>query len=420
MAQHPLKRARIALLLTVLAWSPPASARGDGVASTATEAATQTIPDLFAELVALGPAVPGRPARAPGGARESVSAALAGQPLDALRAFLRAEVAADGGALERAVALELLARVGNAADLPLALDLARTPAGATEAPPQTALEQTVVELLRRDARALEQLGGLLRFAPESLRPPLVRAAGSVPSAASLQLLTELLDDAQLRVLALTQAGRVLAAGVRPPDERLVVRIERLLSGGGTVEQREAAVVLGKLGDFESVPDLIGLLEHGDRGVRENALWSLRQITGLKVGGNPKRWRGWYDAELGWWRAEAQRVFRLLHSGDQAQMVAAINEIAGRRYLRHDLARELTAALDSPSPEVLRMTCAALACLGSPTAVPELRARRDHPNAEVRRAVDRALAALTGEQPLTGPGGRPADPLADLDGPPPGE
>jgi hypothetical protein len=58
-------------------------------------------------------------------------------------------------------------------------------------------------------------------------------------------------------------------------------------------RRKASLVLGRLEDSESIPDLIEALGDEDHGYASNARWALEQITGEQLAADPELWSAWW-------------------------------------------------------------------------------------------------------------------------------
>jgi len=305
----------------------------------------------------------------------------------------------------RLVGLAVLARSGRARDLGLACDLA----GARE-PGETPGEQVVLQLersaraiLERDESAFAALRRVLADVGPAPRAALVNAVGATRSAPGLDLLSDLLGCyAGLDGPVLAQIARCAAALGPPFEWGLCLRVRAFLSFPDPGLRRAAALALGRMEDFESAPELIELLAGEERGVRDDALWALRRISGRRLGPDVERWTAWYDGEIRWWRVEAPRLLGDVAGGCEPEAVRALSLIARRRLFRHELARELIDTVDPTKPDIVRVTCSALQSLRSPVAVPGLTRLLGHEDAGVRLQAQRALDAIAGgESPGAG-------------------
>jgi hypothetical protein len=92
-------------------------------------------------------------------------------------------------------------------------------------------------------------------------------------------------------------------------------------------RRKVVLLLGHLHDVEAVPELIDLLKEEDRGLVENTTWALREITGLRLDGDPGLWTDW------WERGGAGELAKRAEAGEAADEGAV-----------------LSAAVDGPAPD----------------------------------------------------------------------
>ena len=87
------------------------------------------------------------------------------------------------------------------------------------------------------------------------------------------------------------AMRALGASGRAEDGEEAVEA---LEGNDETLRKEACLFLGKMKHGPAIPKLIAALKDEDESVGENALWSLRQITGQTYGLQPQRWQDWWE------------------------------------------------------------------------------------------------------------------------------
>jgi len=301
----------------------------------------------------------------------------------------------------RQVSLTIIRRVGDA-DLwepayALAFDEAQEQPLKTLQP---ALREATESILERDAReALETLDQMFDGLHPRLRLDLVRALGSQAHPDSIDVLAGFLDrDANLEVTLLSQLSRVAGAVDVLPSTQARMRVRLRLTATGAAVRREAAAVLGRFNDYESVQDLIELLDDPDRGVRGNAHWSLRHITGKPLDDTSKLWVRWFEAESEWWREKAPDLLDQLGSSQTAEIVGALNQIGRKRLFRDELATEVELLLTHEDPEVIRMACSVLTSLKSRVPLPGLVRLLEHPVEAVRESAQLALNRITGKRP----------------------
>ena len=161
--------------------------------------------------------------------------------------------------------------------------------------------------------------------------------------AAVALLTRLGDPATLARLAArihdedaqvaAEAREALAAARGTPAfPPLVADLRRALASGRPAKAIPAARALGRLGDADSVPELIHLLDHGGE-LASASSDALSRITLQRLGSDPARWIAWWRE----WRA-APRASWLLQALDSPD-----------RDLRKLAANELRRAGDPPVP-----------------------------------------------------------------------
>jgi HEAT repeat protein len=214
--------------------------------------------------------------------------------------------------------------------------------------------------------------------------------------AAVEALAQLLGvQPELDLLLLAELGRCASGQAPPFDSAVGSRVRGFLHAPSVELVREAAQACGRLEDAEALPELVELLGHENRGVRRNAHWSLRKITGVSFAEDPRAWGAWLLSEERWWDERAPELLLGLGDPDLAHALAAVQELARRRAPRHPLAREMVRALAHEEREVRRLACVALGQFRSRTAVPDLLAALEDPEADVRMAALRALRSITG-------------------------
>jgi HEAT repeat protein len=340
--------------------------------------------------------------------RQALFDALKRMPV-ASRACLQQQCESNPPLEVRVKAIEVLGRIGDAMDLRLLLDFVRPKVSV--AAPQASSEALIDELsfdlafvlrdsleriLDRDARGYVQLEAQFAKVPASLRPLLVQAISSRESLAGLSVLARLLGDhAELDASLLTGISRCSSRLAPPFDSAVNDAVRRTLDASSPELLRDAAMASGRLEDSEAIPHLIGLLSHQDRDVRESAHWALCKISGLSFAADAKAWTPWLQAEQSWWQESAADLLSELESADRARALALVQQLARRRYPRHQLAAELTRGLAHPDATVRCLTCVALGQMQSRSAVAALLLRLEDSEDAVREQAHRALRAITG-------------------------
>ncbi|HVS08550.1 MAG TPA: HEAT repeat domain-containing protein [Planctomycetota bacterium] len=316
--------------------------------------------------------------------------------IDACRPLLAVRARASQTA--RRAVLGVLEIGGGAQDLRLAAAAAQAEReGAEPDPVALALLERAARaiVLREGKRGCDALRAVYDEAGLELKLRWIRALGDVGSQPALELLGSWVGRPDEPSLVLVQEISRAAARLEPPfDASLRAAVRTCLSDGSPALRREAALAVGRLGDDESLPLLVALLE-GESGPRRNAWWALKAITGRSFREDARPWSRWVAAEQAWWRDRSGTVLAELRSADEAVVAAAVQEIAAHRYRRHELALELSAIAGEGSADRARLVCSALVQLGSPLARKGLEACLEHEDAGVRQRAAAALRSMGG-------------------------
>jgi hypothetical protein len=322
--------------------------------------------------------------------------------IDACRPLLAVRARAGQPPAARRAVLGVLEIGGEARDLRLAAAAAQAEGtgGEPDALALALLERTARAVVAREGkRGCDALRAVYDEAGLELKPRWIRALGDVGSQPALELLGSWVGRPDEPSLVLVQEISRAAARLEPPfDASLRASVRACLSDGSPALRREAALAVGRLGDDESLPLLVALME-GESGPRRNAWWALKAITGRSFREDARPWSRWVAAEQAWWRDRSGAVLAELRSADEAVVAAAVQEIATHRYRRHELALELSAIAGEGGADRARLVCSALVQLGSPVARKGLEACLEHEDAGVRQ---RAAAGL---RTMGGTGGR---------------
>jgi HEAT repeat protein len=316
--------------------------------------------------------------------------------IDACRPLLAVRARASQTA--RRAVLGVLEIGGEAQDLRLAAAAAQAEREGAEPDPVALvlLERTArAVVLREGKRGCDALRAVYDEAGEELKPRWIRALGDVGSQHALELLGTWVGRPDEPSLVLVQEISRAAARLEPPfDASLRASVRACLSDGSPALRREAALAAGRLGDDESLPLLVALLE-GESGPRRNAWWALKAITGRSFREDARPWSRWVAEEQAWWGDRSGSVLAELHSADEAVVAAAVQEIATHRYRRHELALELSAIAGEGGADRARLVCSALVQLGSPVARKGLEACLEHEDADVRQRAAAGLRSMGG-------------------------
>ncbi len=294
-------------------------------------------------------------------------------------------------------ALTILRELGDHDDVKTLLEIVAPAPDATELHPVTArtLRSCLGQVLERDERAYMMIERQYERVHDALAPTLIATVGDRRSLPGLGVLLNWLDHGRVHErLVLSHINRTAAKLEPVLSDHSLMRVRLLLGSADEAVRREAALAVGRLNDFDSLPELIEMMQVDTRPVRANAHWSLKHMT--KLGMRPNRWIGWYQAECSWWRDDAPALLNTLSLNSPADLVPAINEISHHRLYRRELAIELIQLLHHPDPSIVRLTCSALECLQSKTAAKAIVPLVDHPDEAVRDQACAALRKITGK------------------------
>jgi hypothetical protein len=301
-----------------------------------------------------------------------------------------------GGVRQRYAAIGCLGVVGRANDLLQLFDLAFTQE-------ETALDERLARALRRavtalvshDPRAFEQLVALRRITRPELLPVLVASVGAAKDPRGLAYLSEVAYwHEDLIVEVMSHVPLLGPCGDEVVDAAVKVRMRPYLDETRPGPCRAAIVALTAMGDDDSIGALIGLLTSESAGLRENAHWGLKQLTGLGLSSAPEVWTRWHQGELYWLVREKPRAFQLLRERNPATATDALREILLHPLARHELAAALPDLLKSPWPALRMLACRTLEDLEAKTAIGRLVWALEDPEPDVAQAAHAALRTLT--------------------------
>lgn len=328
---------------------------------------------------------------------EALLAWLAGLPPGELRRVLEA-LALEGAFLDREVGVRALERAGAGSDLSLLVRLARpeTPLEARRAPRRC--EAAVDAMVRREPPLLIDLREAFQEAHPALQPSILRAAPACPE--GLTAFASLLGlRPEADVLVLTAIERAAKRAPEAPDRRLTGEVLRLASTSDVAASVAAIGALEALDDAESVPLLVGLLDHPNGGVRQRAERALVALTGQHLA-SPEEWDAWCQGEEEWWCARGADCLTRLGIARDAEVVALLRELGRHRLYRHAIAPAIVGELEVRGADVAAYGAAVLGNLGSRTAVPALsRLALEQEDPTASRALSAALARLGVADPL---------------------
>lgn len=297
-----------------------------------------------------------------------------------------------------AAALRGLGAVGVDRDLELILDQRFERDAELEPWLAEAFQKGLAGILRRDPDAMPFLTLRWRNVDPALLSPLVSALGEAGDPRGVEILGDVITWHSH--LASAAVGQLRRLGPHPSpevNEEIANDLRPALDAWSSSPGDLRAVILaiGELQDFHSIPVLIELMRDEASGLRANALWALRRMTGMTLGEDPDFWSDWYEAEQAWFLDERSRVRSQLELSDPAQVARALRDYSSHRMFRHELAEDLATVLWRDETHLRTLACSVLAQLGSPRPVRDLVALLEESQEEVREAAHGALMAITG-------------------------
>jgi HEAT repeat protein len=315
-------------------------------------------------LVAMGPRVADELLRAGGDVADPRQQEVVARTLSRLRdarldTYLLHVLGTARDAAARAAALRLL---GDHGEVKALLALARN---LGEFPPEAKDEasEAVTEMLRRHSgpEAYRSVSGLLEDVSGEGLGRLLSCIADAGSPFGLKIFEKQLGKSSARDLAVLVALSRLSSGPRDPE--LAMRARGLLKSPDRSIARAAVLAVGALGDSQSVEHLIAFLAGEDSGIRENALWSLRKITGLQLTTDAMLWRSWYVDERAWWSTEGRKLLSELDTNDPERVTRAILVLSQRKLYKERVAEHLERLMQHETEEVRESAEDALVRMG---------------------------------------------------------
>lgn len=315
---------------------------------------------------------------------------------------IEARLALAPGPRERLAGIYVYAAVGQGAQLGRVIELSLPPE--PDAPPperlpkdtEKAVREAFARILSRDPRAYRSMRTTLERAPACLHRPIVFALGDTRDPCGIEPLALVLAfHEDLAPLIIGQARLLGRSADETANRVLASEVRRYLDSERVELACAAARSVGELGDDESVPKLLAMLESPLKPVVDSAHWALRRLSGLTLPALPGPWRASLSSDQLWWDTEATEMLDTLVNGTQPERLAAVGSLGGRPWRRADLAREVVATLEDPDEAVRLKACAVLAQLSSPAATEGLLGALGDTSDAVAQAAHKALVAIHG-------------------------
>lgn len=244
-------------------------------------------------------------------------------------------------------------RAGYAEDLPLALYAAGLD---RDGVCHASLETTLLCILLRDSAGFGTIDSTIPGVSVELRSIVVRAVEQTKKPAAAVLLARwIASRREMRSECLPHLARLSLSLDKPLSPDVIGPVRALVEDGDETIVREAVLCAGRLGDTDVVPALIRCLKEGEFGLRMDALWALRSISGLKFSEDPAEWTRWFEAESRFWADESRDSFARLVAGSKAEKMATLCAVSKLYGWRERIVAEITIALDDADTDVALLT-----------------------------------------------------------------
>jgi hypothetical protein len=264
---------------------------------------------------------------------------------------------------------------------------------------QLELERAVAAGLARDPACAVELGASVDTLPAELLPAVARGIGRTLRPAGVSLLERLLG----RSVELDQVVLAELAGVDLRDRQalrghLAARLRPYLAHADPRLRKQAALSLGRLHDFASVPRLIALL--ADQGApAQAALHALQLVADDAERVEAGRWQEWHRTESAWLETVLPLLEPEVRAMNPRRPAAALRELERHAHLRDEIAPLVVAALGHADPAVAQRACALAARGRCDAALAALLRLLEHGGESVRPGAHAALCSISG---LDGP------------------
>jgi hypothetical protein len=243
--------------------------------------------------------------------------------------------------------------------------LLHTAALDTDSTTRIHVERAITDILARDVAGFTVLDGLIGMVPADLRGPVATGVELTKKNEAAVLLSRWIGtNRDMRIVALPHLARLALALDKPIADEVLLPVRALLDQSEGECLPDAIVCAGRLNDYAAVPQLTHWLRDGDAGVKADALWSLRQISGLVLDEDPVLWQAWYAGESTWWEHDSRLAFDNLRSGTRIEKVEALRAIASLHAWREKLSDHVVVLLDDPDAELAGYGARMLGRLGS--------------------------------------------------------
>lgn len=170
------------------------------------------------------------------------------------------------------------------------------------------------------------------------------------------------------------------------------QLRSLTSSRSPEIRRAACVALGHARDGGSVEQLVACLDDIDPLVASAARHSLRAATGKDKGASTEEWQAWLDERTRWLAEEAPGIVETVRGEDYELVVSGVDRLFERADARQEWTELCTDLLDSDSPRVVRRATEALLQIGTADALLAIEQARSRLGGPRLRMLEAALGA----------------------------
>lgn len=227
---------------------------------------------------------------------------------------------------------------------------------------------SVVRYLKRESSAWSQAEQSMHALQEGRARILAEALGETREARALPALMACARSQ-------TALAPLCVALVRKLPRALDAEAARWMSGQLAFAQPEYARILcagiSWLDDGASLAALVDALGSESPKVRDAALSSLREVSGLSMPPEAAAWRSWLDGQQAWVETRLPAIAEAVRGEDLEAALAGIRECAGRRTWKSDVAAALLPAMNRTEGPLSTLAVEMLVPLGAAAVCPLL-------------------------------------------------
>jgi len=259
---------------------------------------------------------------------------------------------------------------------------------------QNALERTFRAALQRDPEGITRLAGDLDDLRQGMLPALILAIAETGGIEGAQLLKRIVERHPHLTEKTLNALKdwPVHTGITATEACLAIAARSLVDPN-VKTQSAALVAIGRLQGTSLFGEVLDYLDSDEARIRQGALWTLQQLSGLRWGDDIERWIDFYDAELEWLNSNGRRLMNAIEDGGP-DALEALRLVAEHRLWRHELTRAVASLARSEEQHVCSASIATLARLDSYTAIEPLIETLDNPNEPIRLAAHSTLRLMT--------------------------